>query len=111
MKGEHLGELEELVMLLVGALHPAAYGVAIRKELHERMNRKVVLSSIHTVLNRLETKGFVKSEFGEATPERGGKRKRYFEITEAGYAALQEVNARRGQLYLQLSKVDLPFIA
>ncbi len=111
MKGEHLGELEELVMLLVGALHPTAYGVAIRKELHERMSRKVVLSSIHTVLNRLETKGFVKSEFGEATRERGGKRKRYFEITEAGYEALQQVNARRGQLYLQLSKVDLPFIA
>ncbi len=102
MKGDHLGELEELVLLTVGSLHPKAYAPAIKKELVEKMNRKVVLSSVHTVLNRLEQKDFVKSEFGESTPERGGKRKRYFEITQAGFQALQELKSKRDALWSNL---------
>lgn len=102
MKGDHLGELEELILLTVGSLHPHAYAPAIKDELAEKMNRKVVLSSIHTVLNRLESKHFVKSDFGESTPERGGKRKRYFEITPQGFKALQELKLKRDALWNNL---------
>ncbi|MEP5611012.1 MAG: helix-turn-helix transcriptional regulator [Cyclobacteriaceae bacterium] len=99
MKGEHLGELEELVLLITGSLYPEAYAPAIRKELADKMGRKVVLSSIHTVLNRLEKKEYVKSAFGESTPERGGKRKRFFEITPQGFRALEALKARRDALW------------
>ena len=99
MKGEHLGELEELVLLTVGSLYPQAYAPAVKKELAEKMDRKVVLSSIHTVLNRLENKQFVKSAFGESTPERGGKRKRYFEVTPEGFRALEALKSKRDALW------------
>ena len=56
MRGDNLGELEELVLLTVGSLYPEAYAPAIKKELADKMDRRVVLSSIHTVLTRLETK-------------------------------------------------------
>ena len=102
MKGEHLGELEELVLLVVGSLYPEAYAPVIKKELANRMGRKVVLSSIHTVLNRLESKQFVKSMFGESTPERGGKRKRFFEITPEGFRALEALKSKRDALWTNM---------
>ena len=102
MKGEHLGELEELVLLVVGSLYPEAYAPAIKKELSHRMGRNVVLSSIHTVLNRLENKQFVKSAFGASTPERGGKRKRFFEITTEGYQALAALKDKRDALWTSM---------
>ena len=106
---QQLGELEELVLLIVGSLHPEAYAVSIRKALDQQMNRRVVLSSVHTVLNRLENKGYVSSEFGEASPERGGKRKRYFIMTAKGLEALKEVNAKRTALYQHVFKIDFNF--
>ncbi len=109
MTRQTLGELEELIMLIVGTLHPDAYAVSIRKALLEKMDRKVTLSSIHTTLNRLEEKQFVSSHFGEATPERGGKRKRYFLVTKEGYQALDQVKASREQLYSQFYKVKFNF--
>ncbi|GAB4231332.1 MAG: hypothetical protein Tsb0034_03630 [Ekhidna sp.] len=99
MKGKHLGELEELALLVVGSLYPEAYAPAIKKELASKMGRKVVLSSIHTVLNRLESKQYVKSAFGESTPERGGKRKRFFEITPEGFRALEALKSKRDVLW------------
>ncbi len=109
MERENIGELEELVMLIAGWLHPEAYAVSIRKELLSKMDRKVVLSSVHTVLNRLEKKGYLSSTFGESTPERGGKRKRCFTITQAGYEALKSVHARREQLYANFLNTNFNF--
>lgn len=105
MKGDHLGELEELVLLTVGSLYPEAYAPAIKKTLAEKMDRKVVLSSIHTVLNRLENKQYVKSAFGESTPERGGKRKRFFEITPEGFRALEALKAKRDALWGNITRM------
>ncbi len=99
MRGDHLGELEELILLTVGSLYPNAYAPAIKKELADKMDRKVVLSSIHTVLARLENKNYVRSEFGESTPERGGKRKRFFEITAEGFQALEALKLKRDVLW------------
>ena len=67
MKGTHLGEFEELVLLTVASLVNGGYSVAICDELSKHADRTVKLGVVHAVLNRLEEKGLVKSELGEAT--------------------------------------------
>lgn len=99
MKGTHLGEFEELVMLAVGALHPEAYGVAIKEEILQQTQRKVTLSTIHSALHRLKEKGLLNSHFGEATNIRGGKRKKYFTITAFGARCIREARDIRENMY------------
>ena len=105
MKGSYLGELEELVLLMVGVLHPEAYGVAVMDELERQAGRSLNISAVHAVLTRLEEKGFLKSKMSEPTEERGGRRKRIFVLTAAGKRALEEANDLRNQLYKQIPKV------
>ncbi|RIV25258.1 PadR family transcriptional regulator [Fibrisoma montanum] len=88
MKGTNLGEFEELVLLTIAALVSEAYSVAICDELEKYTGRSAKLGVVHAVLNRLEKKELVKSRMGEATSARGGKRKRYYEVTHAGKVAL-----------------------
>jgi len=95
MKGNNLGEFEELILLTCASLDKEAYAVAVKQELEDRANRKTNISAIHSSLYRLEDKGFLTSEFGGATNKRGGKKKRYFQVTNAGFAALQEVKNLR----------------
>ena len=99
MKGTNLGEFEELVLLTVAALVSEAYSVAICDELEKNSNRPVKLGVVHSVLNRLEEKGFVKSKLGDATKARGGKRKRYYSVTAPGKAALIKAKEMRDQLW------------
>jgi DNA-binding PadR family transcriptional regulator len=86
--GEALGEFEQIVLLAVLRLGENAYGVPIRKEILECTDRTPTPGALYTVLERLEAKGMVSSRMGEATPERGGKPKRYFEVTKDGIAAV-----------------------
>lgn len=99
MKGTNLGEFEELVLLSVAALMEEAYSVAICDELSNHTGRTVKLGVVHAVLNRLEEKGLVNSELGEATKARGGKRKRFYQLTVAGKAALINTKSIRDQLW------------
>lgn len=99
MKGTNLGEFEELVLLSVAALMEEAYSVAICDELSNHTGRTVKLGVVHAVLNRLEEKGLVNSELGEATKTRGGKRKRFYQLTVAGKAALINTKSIRDQLW------------
>ncbi len=69
---------------------PNAYGVSIQDHIKERTGREPSTGSIYASLDRLEEKGFVKSRQGEATPERGGKRKLYFTITAPGQHTLRQ---------------------
>ena len=94
MSKHHLGEFEEIVMLTVAILHGEAYGIAILDEIETRIKRKVSIGSLQTVLRRLESKGYLTSEFGEATAVRGGKRKRYFSVTNYGKKGIDS-NKRR----------------
>jgi DNA-binding PadR family transcriptional regulator len=71
-------------------LHPNAYGVSIHEHIKERTGRQPTTGNVYASLDRLEEKGFVKSRQGEATAERGGKRKLYFTITAPGQRALRE---------------------
>jgi PadR family transcriptional regulator PadR len=111
MKGTNLGEFEELVLLTVAALINDAYSVAICDELEKRTDRGVKLGVVHAVLNRLEEKGLVKSKLGEATNVRGGKRKRYYAVTNAGKASLLKAKEVRDQLWSIIPDLALKFNA
>jgi PadR family transcriptional regulator PadR len=86
---DQIGQLEQLVMLAILRLRPEAYGVALQKELKVRTGREYSVGGIYAVLDKLEGKGFVKAKQGEATPERGGRAKLYFNLTGSGQSALQ----------------------
>lgn len=109
MKGNYLGELEELVLLTVGVLYPEAYGVGVMDELENQTGRSLNISAVHAVLTRLEEKGYVKSKMGDPSQERGGRRKRIFLLTAAGKRALEEANEMRNQLFNQIPKIALQF--
>lgn len=85
-----LSTLEQHVMLAVIAVHPNAYGISIQDHIARQTGREPSVGSIYAALDRLEEKGFVRSKQGEATPERGGKRKLYFSITAPGKRVLTE---------------------
>ncbi|MFC4870531.1 PadR family transcriptional regulator [Negadavirga shengliensis] len=104
-----LGEFEELVLLTVAVLHGEAYGVAIVEEMERRLNRKVSIGSLQTVLRRLEKKGFLSSAFGEATQVRGGKRKRFFTVTQDGKKAMEEVKEQRMELWNAIPGIAFKF--
>jgi DNA-binding PadR family transcriptional regulator len=109
MKGSNLGELEELILLTVGILYQKAYGVAVMDEIKKQTGRSLNISAVHSVLQRLEDKGLVKSEMSEPTGERGGRRKRIFMMTAAGKRSLEEANELRNQLFSQIPKVAMQF--
>lgn len=82
-----LGEFEQLVLFAVLQLDEP-YGVRIRQEIERRTGRNVSAGAVYTTLERLEARGFVASSWGAPTPERGGKRKRYYTLRPAGRQAL-----------------------
>jgi len=110
MRGEHLGELEELVLLTVGALTNEAYAVLILEEIKNNTSRKMDVTAIHSVLRRLESKGYVTSEMGGASKERGGRRKRFFSLTVAGRKALDDTMELRYSLYQKLPKLSFTIV-
>jgi PadR family transcriptional regulator PadR len=100
MSSKHsLGEFEEVVLLTVAILHGNAYGIAIKEEIEHRLQRTVSVGAMRTALRRLEDKGFLESKFGEATAVRGGKRKRYHQVTSLGKRVLQYVMETRSKLW------------
>ena len=105
MKG-FIGEFEELVLLTIANLAGDAYGVAILNDISIRANRKLSIGALHSTLTRLEEKGFVTSYLGEPTQERGGRRKRHFELTSNAISALNDMKSLRDQLWTN-SKIDL----
>ena len=99
MAKEYLGELEELILTMVAVLKEEAYGAMIAAEIQRRQNREVNLSGLHVTLYRLEDKGLIKSTYGGATNERGGRRKRIYSITNAGLAMLRTMKESRMDLW------------
>lgn len=99
MKKTKLGEFEELVLLTVAALQQEAYGVEIKRELETRLKEKLSVGSIQSALKRMEEKGFLTSEFGEATQKRGGKRKRIYTATPYAHRILAEMKEVRAGLW------------
>lgn len=106
MKGAFLGEFQELVLLAIILLDVNAYGVTISKELSRRLDRTVSRGSLHTALSRLEVKGYVQSQMGGATATRGGRRKRYYQVTSKGKTALQEAKSIRDGMWNAIPKLN-----
>jgi DNA-binding PadR family transcriptional regulator len=99
MKGDRLGEFEELLLLAVYALGDDTYGVPVQQYVERATRRNVSMGAVYAALDRLERKGFVRSLTGEATAVRGGKRKRHFSITTEGRQVLRDVRSVREQLW------------
>ena len=85
----HAGEFELLVMLAVLRLGSGAYGVTVREELQRETSRTLTLGTVYKTLGRLEAKGYLRSGTSEPTAERGGRRKKLYQVTAAGLAAIQ----------------------
>lgn len=84
-----LGDFEQLVLLALVRLGDTAYGVSIHNEIRRRARRDVSVAAVYKTLERLENKGFAASTVGEPTPERGGRRKKFYKIQPAGRRALK----------------------
>jgi DNA-binding PadR family transcriptional regulator len=103
-----LGEFEQVVLLAILRLGDHAYGVTIRHEIAECTRREPAPGALYTTLDRLEDKGLVTSKYGDPTPERGGRSKRYFTVTAHGVRAV----ARAQRAYQRLLKgLTLPGVA
>jgi PadR family transcriptional regulator PadR len=101
----HLGEFEELVLLVVGVLYDDAYAVSIAKEIEKQSGREVNVSAVHKSLYRLEDKGMLKSRLSEPEAKRGGKSKRLFNLTAYGKKALDESLELRMSLKHRIPKI------
>jgi len=99
MKKTKLGEFEELVLLTVAALQQDAHGVEIKRELESRLHETLSVGSIQSALKRMEDKGYLTSQFGEATQKRGGKRKRIYATTSHGRKILEVMKDIRSGLW------------
>jgi DNA-binding PadR family transcriptional regulator len=84
-----LGEFEQIVLMAVVRLEADAYGATIKRDIEARTGRRLSISAVYTTLERLEDKGCVRSWIGEPTAERGGRRRKHFELKPAGAAALR----------------------
>ncbi|MEM0939538.1 MAG: PadR family transcriptional regulator [Bacteroidota bacterium] len=102
-----LGGFEEIVLLAVGALGDNAYGVTIQSILKEKMKKNPSIGALHSALYRLEEKGFLTSHEGGATAERGGRRKKYYQITSGGRQILEETNALRMEFAKSIPGLNL----
>ena len=108
MRRSDLGEFEELVLLAAAVLYPQAYSVALAEELEKELGRVITTGAVHASLQRLEKKGYLSSSMGEATAERGGRRKRLYELTIAGNHMIHEVKAVRDRLWDRIAPQALP---
>jgi len=96
---KYLGEFEELILTIVGIIGDEAYGNAIVQMIKKELDREVSLSAVHITLYRLEDKGLVKSSYGGATATRGGRRKRFFQISNAGLSYIRKMQTQRTKLW------------
>jgi PadR family transcriptional regulator, regulatory protein PadR len=101
---DYLGEFEHIIILALLRLEDRAYGVTVRQEIEFRIQREVSIGAVYAALDRLETKGYVKSRHGDPTPERGGRSKRFFRVTAKGMAA---VNRTQRALQSMVEGLDL----
>lgn len=109
MKRSTIGEFEEMVLLMVLILQDDAYMISLQKELEEQARRSITMGALHTTLSRLEKKGFLTSEMGEPTKERGGRRKRIYQVTAAGKSELTSIKEMRKSLWDQVPQFALKF--
>jgi PadR family transcriptional regulator, regulatory protein PadR len=102
----YLGEFELMILLVLIALGDDAYGVPIARELERHRGREVALGSVYASLERLEGKGLVSSKLGEPIAERGGKARRYFQITQEGLRQANETRQVLTRMWRGMPKAE-----
>lgn len=102
-----MGALEEMVILIAAAMKEEAYAVSIAREYTVRTSQEISIPAIHTVLKRLETKGFLRSFESAPTAERGGRKKRIYQITTTGYNLISELRHQREELWTMIPKMSV----
>jgi DNA-binding PadR family transcriptional regulator len=104
MKGDRLGEFEELTLLAIRALGDGTYAVPIQQFIEDTAGRAISLGAVYAALTRLEDKGFARSRLGEATARRGGKSKRVYEATALGLRTAREIHGVRERLWTMIGE-------
>jgi DNA-binding PadR family transcriptional regulator len=99
MKGDHIGEFEEFVLLAAHGLGDEAYGAAVQALLERETNRTVTIGAVYAALDRLEQKGMLHSAVVAGTAVRGGRSRRVFGLTARGTKAIASLRAMRARLY------------
>jgi DNA-binding PadR family transcriptional regulator len=105
MKGDRLGEFEELTLLAVCAVSASGgdvYGVPVQQFVEKTTGRDVAMGAVYSALDRLEDKGYVRSFMGAAAQKRGGKAKRLFEATSQGLKVVKDLRRVRERIWLQI---------
>ncbi len=105
MKETGLGEFQEIVLLAILILDENAYGAKIQNEMSHRLGRTISRGALHAALTRLSEKNFIESTFGGATTERGGRRKRFYSVTNLGKSALSDAKTIRDEMWTLVPKV------
>lgn len=102
-----LSRTEEFVLLAVWKLQDRAYSLPIREKVSEITNQKWSLGSIYTPLERLSKNGLLTSYLTEATPERGGRHKRVYQLTDTGRKALLHIRAIEKAMWADVTGLAL----
>jgi DNA-binding PadR family transcriptional regulator len=103
----NLGELEHVTLLAILRIGDGAYGVSIRDEIKRCTDRAVSAGALYTTLTRLEEKGLASSTFGDPTPERGGRPKRFYRVTARGIQAVKSTQRNLQNLMRGLTLSEL----
>ena len=109
MKGTNLGEFEELLLLIVLILQDEAYVNKIKEEVFDQINRNASMGALHSTLSRLEKKTLLDSKLTGSTTERGGRRKRVYQLTGEGKRVLKQARKQRDMLWNQVPNYALNF--
>ena len=102
-----IGALEEMVILLAAAMKEDAYAVSIAREYSLRTSNEISIPAIHTVLKRLEEKGLLRSYDSSPTAERGGRKKRIYQITNSGHELISALRIQREELWTLIPKMSI----
>jgi len=96
---EFLTRMEEIILVTVHLLGPEAYGVTIRAAVEELLERSLSVGAIYVPLDRLAGRGYLETWQSDPTPERGGRRKKYYKLSQKGLKILQETKAFQDALW------------
>ena len=103
---DYLGSFELMVLLTVMHLGEDAYGVPITEELEAETGHEVAVASVYAALQRLEDKGLVNSRFGDPTPERGGRAKKFFTVTGKGLREAKNTHRALTRLWRNIPQLE-----
>ena len=98
----YLGEFELMILLAIIRLGDEVYGVRLARELSAIRGADVAAGSVYAALDRLELKGLIASSLGDPSPERGGRAKRYFRVTQQGLQTIRETRKMLSKLWKSL---------